>query len=185
MNDAFIAAVAGGFRRYHECHDVSVGELMMSMPISIRTRLDLAGGNRATLMRVAVPAGTKDPRERIAEIHRRTTRARGEKSLGYTDLIAAGLNTLPRSYVGSELRHVDFVASDVPGFPLPLQLGGVPVTKQYAFSPTLGASVNATLLSYIDTCAIGINVDTGAIPDYRVFHDCLTEGFEETMALAT
>ncbi|WP_445271808.1 WS/DGAT domain-containing protein, partial [Streptomyces sp. DSM 41978] len=133
-------------------------------------------------MRVAVPAGTTDPRERIAEIHRRTSRARGEKSLGYTDLIAAGLNTLPRCYIGSELRHVDFVASDVPGFPLPLRLGGIPVQMQYAFSPTLGASVNATLLSYVDTCAIGINVDTGAIPDYRVFRDCLAGGFEETVA---
>ncbi|MBN3508690.1 DUF1298 domain-containing protein [Mycolicibacterium septicum] len=185
LNDAFIAAVAGGLRRYHECHDVSVGELTMSMPISIRTRLDSVAGNRATLMRVAVPAGTTDPRERIAEIHRRTSRARGEKSLGYTDLIAAGLNTLPRCYIGSELRHVDFVASDVPGFPLPLRLGGIPVQMQYAFSPTLGASVNATLLSYVDTCAIGINVDTGAIPDYRVFRDCLAGGFEETVALAT
>lgn len=185
LNDAFIAAVAGGLRRYHERHDVSVGELTMSMPISIRTRLDPAAGNRATLMRVAVPAGTTDPRQRIAEIHQRTTSARGGKSLGYTDLIAAGLNTLPRCYIGSELRHVDFVASDVPGFPLPLRLGGVPVRMQYAFSPTLGASANATLLSYIDTCAIGINVDTGAIPDHRVFHDCLAEGFEETMALAT
>lgn len=184
LNDAFIAAVAGGLRRYHECHDVSVGELLMSMPVSIRTRLDAAAGNRATLMRVAVPAGTKDPLERVTEIHRRTTSVRGEKSLGYTDLIAAGLNTLPRSYVGSELRHVDFVASDVPGFPLQLRLGGVPVKMQYAFSPTLGASVNTTLLSYMDTCAIGINVDTGSIPDYRLFRDCLAGGFEETVALA-
>lgn len=183
LNDAFIAAVAGGLRRYHGCHDASVGELIMSMPISIRTRMDSPAGNRATLMRVAVPVGMADPSERIAEIHRRTTTARGEKSLGYTDLIAAGLNTLPRSYVGSELRHVDFVASDVPGFPAPLRLGGVPVKKQYAFSPTLGASVNATLLSYVDTCYIGINVDTGAIPDHRAFYACLAAGFEETMAL--
>ncbi|MCV7200869.1 DUF1298 domain-containing protein [Mycolicibacterium peregrinum] len=183
LNDAFIAAVAGGLRRYHECHDASVGELIMSMPISIRTRMDSPAGNRATLMRVAVPVGLADPRERIAAIHQRTRTARGEKSLGYTDLIAAGLNTLPRSYIGSELRHVDFVASDVPGFPEPLRLGGVAVKKQYAFSPTLGASVNATLLSYIDTCYIGINVDTGAIPDDHAFYACLAGGCEETMAL--
>ncbi|TVX97459.1 DUF1298 domain-containing protein [Mycolicibacterium porcinum] len=185
LNDAFIAAVAGGIRRYHECHDESVRDLIMSMPVSIRTSRDSAGGNRATLTRVAVPVGATDPTERIAEIHRRTTSAREERSLGYTDLIAAGLNALPRSYVGSELRHVDFIASDVPGFPVHLRLGGVPVKEQYAFSPTLGASVNTTLLSYVDTCSIGINVDTGAIPDYRVFRDCLAAGFEEVLTSAT
>jgi Wax ester synthase/diacylglycerol acyltransferase catalytic domain len=31
---------------------------------------------------------------------------------------------------------------------------------------------------------VGINVDTGAIPDYDVFYDCLVEGFEEVLALA-
>jgi hypothetical protein len=29
------------------------------------------------------------------------------------------------------------------------------------------------LLSYVDTCALGINVDTGVIPDFDVFYDCL------------
>lgn len=185
LNDAFIAAVASGIRRYHGCHGESVRDLIMSMPVSIRTSTDSVGGNRATLMRVAVPVGTTDPAERIAEIHRRTRSVRGEKSLGYIDLIAAGLNMLPGFYIGSELRHVDFIASDVPGFPAPLRLGGVSVKKQYVFSPTLGASVNTTLLSYVDTCSIGINVDTGAIPDYRVFRDCLAAGFVEVMASAT
>ncbi|MDH6194000.1 diacylglycerol O-acyltransferase [Mycobacterium frederiksbergense] len=184
LNDAFVAAVTGGIRLYHEYHRVPVGELMISMPISIRTPTDAAGGNRATLIRFPVPTGTTDPEQRIAEIHSRTTRARGEKSLGYTDLIAAGLNSLPRCYLGSELRHVDFIASDVPGFPAPLRLGDSPVRMQYAFSPTLGSSVNITLLSYVDTCAIGINVDTGAVPDHDTFHECLTAGFAETMGCA-
>jgi diacylglycerol O-acyltransferase / wax synthase len=107
LNDAFVAAVVGGLRRYHERHGVPVGELMVSMPISIRTPRDAAGGNRATLMRFPVPTGTTDPAERICEIHSRTTKARHEKSLGYNELIAAGLNLLPRCYLGSELRHVD------------------------------------------------------------------------------
>ena len=51
-------------------------------------------------------------------------------------------------------------------------------------APTIGAGVNVTLLSYVDTCAIGINVDTGAIPDFDVFYDCLVAGFDEVLALA-
>jgi hypothetical protein len=55
---------------------------------------------------------------------------------------------------------------------------------QYPFGPTIGAGVNVTLMTYVDTCALGINVDIGAIPDYDVFHDCLVAGFDEVLALA-
>lgn len=40
------------------------------------------------------------------------------------------------------------------------------------------------MLSYVDTCAVGIDVDTGAIPDFEDFYDCLVAGFEEVLALA-
>jgi diacylglycerol O-acyltransferase len=108
---------------------------------------------------------------------------RHERSLPYTQLIAGALNLMPRWYIGSVLRHVDFVASDVPGIPVPVFLGGARILKQYAFGPTIGAAVNVTLLTYADTCELGIDVDTGAIPDYDVFHDCLVEGFDEILAL--
>jgi len=58
------------------------------------------------------------------------------------------------------------------------------VRVQYAFGPTIGSAVNVTLLTYVDTCALGIDVDTGAIPDVEVFYDCLVEGFDEVLALA-
>ena len=54
---------------------------------------------------------------------------------------------------------------------------------QYAFGPTIGAAVNVTLLTYVDTCALGIDVDTGAIPDYDVFYECLVAGFDEVLAI--
>lgn len=185
LNDAFIAGIAGGLRRYHEAHQAPVTDLVVSMPISIRTRTDPAAGNRATLMRFQVPVGVADPARRIRVIHERTGQARHEKSLGHTGLIAAGLNVIPRWYVSNELRRVDFIASDVPGFPSPVSLAGAPVGMQYAFSPTMGAALNVTMFSYLDTCAVGINVDVGAVPDYHVFHDCLVEGFDEVLKLAT
>jgi hypothetical protein len=184
VNDAFLAAVAGGMRHYHEKHGVTVGELTVTMPISIRTADDPPGGNRATLMRFGVPAGIADPAQRIRVIHDRAGRVRHEKSLAHTELIAGGLNLAPLWYVSSVLRNVDFVASDVPGIPVPVFLAGARVRSQYAFSPTIGAAFNITLLSYVDTCALGINADTGAIPDFDVFFDCLVSGFDEVLALA-
>lgn len=184
LNDAFVAGVAGGLRRYHEEHGITVGDLHLTMPISLRTKTDDMGGNRITLMRFDVPVGEADPAARIKAVHQRAGAVRDEQSLPYTQLIAAALNLMPRWYIGSILRHVDFLASDVPGVPVPVFLGGAPVRAQYAFGPTIGASVNVTLLTYVDTCALGINVDTAAIPDFDVFHDALIEGFDEILSLA-
>ncbi len=184
LNDAFVAGVAGGLRRYHEKHGAAVGDLHLTMPISLRTKADDMGGNRITLMRFDVPVGEADPAARIRAIHQRTGAVRDERSMPYTQMIAGALNLMPRWYIGSVLRHVDFLASDVPGVPVPVFLGGAPVRAQYAFGPTIGSSVNVTLLTYVDTCALGINVDTAAIPDYDVFYDAIVAGFDEVLALA-
>lgn len=184
LNDAFVAGVAGGLRRYHEKHGISVDELHITMPISLRTDSDPMGGNRITLMRFDVPVGIADAAERIRQIHKRASRVRRERSLPFTQLIAGALNLMPRWYIGSILRHVDFVASDVPGVPIPVYLGGARVERQFAFGPTIGTAVNVTLLTYVDTCALGVDVDTGSIPDYDVFHECLVAGFDEVLALA-
>ncbi|BAV41336.1 wax ester/triacylglycerol synthase domain-containing protein [Mycobacterium ulcerans] len=184
LNDAFVAGVAGGLRLYHEKHGVGVGDLHLTMPISLRTDDDGMGGNRITIMRFDIPVGEADPAQRIKAIHERVSAVRQEKSLPHTQAIAGFLNLMPRWYIGSVLRHVDFLTSDVPGVPVPVFLGGAAVRTQYAFGPTIGAAVNVTLLSYVDSCALGINVDTVAIPDYDVFYSALVAGFDEVLALA-
>jgi diacylglycerol O-acyltransferase / wax synthase len=183
LNDAFVAGVAGGLRLYHEKHGVTVGDLHLTMPMSLREEGDAMGGNRITIMRFDVPVGTADPEERIRQIHDRTGKVRHEKSLPYTQWIAGALNMMPRWYIGSILRNVDFLCSDVPGIPVPVFLGGAKVLTQYGFGPTVGSAVNVTLLTYVDVCTLGIDVDTSAIPDYDVFMDSLVAGFDEVMAL--
>jgi diacylglycerol O-acyltransferase / wax synthase len=183
VNDGFVAAVTGGLRRYHERHGAPVDQLRMTLPISIRSPGDPAGGNRITLMRLSVPVGEPDPALRIPEVGRRCRAARHERSLPLTNGIAGVLNLLPRAVVGGMLKHVDFLASDVPGFPFPVFLAGARVERYVAFGPTIGASVNTTLLSYSGTCAIGVNIDTAAVPDAAVLTDCIREGFDEVLAL--
>jgi diacylglycerol O-acyltransferase len=184
LNDAFVAGIAGGLRRYHEKHGVTVGDLHLTMPISTRKDGDDMGGNHITLARFDVPVGLADPAERIHETRERTRKVRNEKSTPYIQIIAGAMNLMPRWYVGSVLRKVDFLASDVPGIPVPVYLAGAKVRVQYAFGPTIGSAVNVTLLTYVNTCALGIDVDTGAIPDVEVFRECLIAGFDEVLALA-
>ena len=183
VNDAFLAGVTGGLRRYHEHHGVAIGDLHVCMPVSLRTADDAAGGNRITLMRFDLPADVREPRERIRVTHRRAGFVRAEKSLPYTQLIAGALNLVPRWYIASILRNVDVLASDVTGIPVPVYIGGAKVLVQYPFGPTIGAGLNVTMMSYVDTCALGINADTGAIPDFDVLHACLVAGFEEVLSV--
>ena len=183
LNDAFLAAVAGGVRRYHERHEAEIGDLHVTMPLSLRTESDAIGGNRITLMRFDVPARIPRADTRMRAIHVRAQRMRSERSLPYTQAIAGALNLLPRSYLAAMLRHVDVLVSDVPGIPVPVWLGGAKVLVQYPFGPTIGSAVNVTLMSYVDTCAIGVDVDTGAVPDPEVFLECLREGFDEVLAV--
>ena len=184
LNDAFVSGIAGGLRRYHERHDIAVGDLHLTMPISVRTEDDAEGGNHITLARFDVPVGIADPATRITETRERTTKVRNERSTPYIQIIAGAMNLMPRWYIGSVLRKVDFLASDVPGVPIQVYLAGAKVKMQYAFGPTIGSAVNVTLLTYIDTCSLGIDVDTGAIPDFDAFYECLIEGFDEVLTLA-
>ncbi len=184
VNDAFLAAVTGGLRLYHETHSCRVDELRVTMPISIRTADDPVGGNRITLIRFLLPVGEADPVRRMSEIRLRTRRARKEPSLPYTDAIAGALNLLPANVVGSILRNVDFVASDVPGFTQRVYLAGAAVERYVAFGPTTGTAANVTMLSYAGECHVGVNIDTAAVPDPEVLVDCLRQGFDEIRGLA-
>jgi diacylglycerol O-acyltransferase len=183
LNDGFMAAVTGGLRRYHEHHGQPVDELRVTLPISVRTPQDPAAGNRITLARFTVPVALVDPVARIKAMGERCQAARKERSVPHANTIAGVLNLLPPGAVGSMLKHVDFLASNVPGIDFPVYLAGALMTGCVPFSPTIGSAVNVTLLSYNGTCEIGVTVDTAAVPDIETFMGCLAQGFDEVLAL--
>lgn len=183
LNDAFLAAVAGGFRRYHDRHGVMVNELRVTMPINLRTEGDRQGGNRITLMRFDIPVGRDDPAQRMREMGEVARRQRREPSIAFTEQVAVLLNNVPVQAVGGMMKHIDLVASNVPGFPGEVYVAGSRVESFYAFGPTTGASANVTLMSYRGVCHVGITTDNGAIAEPDVLRDCLQEAFEEIMAV--
>ncbi len=183
VNDAYLAVVTGGLRRYHQCHGTTAEYLRAVIPISLRTAQDTGWGNKITLMRLTVPVGEPDPAARMRLLHRLTEAAREEPSLPVTGAIAGVLNLLPVSYVGGILKHADLVASNVPGVPVPVYVAGSKVTGMFAFGPTIGTSLNTTLVSYAGTCDIGINIDTAAVPDPHVLLTCLQESAAEITSL--
>ena len=185
VNDAFVAGLTGGLRSYHLAHGVRVPTLRVTMPVSIRKPTDPVGGNRITLLRFPVPVDPPNPAERIARTAQIVSAWRKERGIDVTQGIAFGLNLAPRSYIQGILRRIEFVASDVPGLGQPVYIAGARVLAYYPFGPTIGTALNATLVSYVDTCNIGINIDVGAAPDADDLVAHLRKGFDEVLALPT
>ena len=189
LNDAFVAAVAGGLGRYHERHGAPVEQLRMTMPINIRDD-DTAGlaGTRFVPARFAVPIAITDPRERMAVIRDLVSRERAEPALALTEPIAGVLSRLPATVTtqvfGSMLKGIDFVSTNVPGSPIPVFLAGAALEAQFAFAPLSGSAANIALMSYCDEVHVGVNVDAAAVPDPDVVTACLHDGFDEIRKLA-
>src|SRR5690242_15579907 len=112
-----------------------------------------------------------------------------EPATALTDTLAGALNRLPDVAVtavfGGMLKNIDFVCTNIPGFPAAVYIGGSALTREYAFAPPSGAAVNVALLSHAGTCCIAINSDLAAIPDPTVLTECLEEGFDEILSLAS
>ena len=60
-------------------------------------------------------------------------------------------------------------------------IGGALLESFHVFGATLGSAANVTLMSYRDTCHIGVVTDSGAVVDPEVFRDCMARGFAEVM----
>ena len=186
LNDAFVAAVAGGFKRYHDHHDASASALRMSMPISVRNEAtENEAGNQFSPARFPVPLTVRDAVHRMKVISDLVARARTEPALQLTQPLAGALNQLPRelstALFGSMLKGVDFVTSNVPGAPFPVYLAGARIQNQFAFGPMTGAAANITLLSYVDELNMGFNIDPAAVPDTDLFMSAMQEGFDEVL----
>ncbi len=188
LNDAYLAALAGGMRRYHAAHGAECPALRVNMPVNLLRPDDPPGSNRFTPVRFTLPIDVADPLERMRRVGELARAERREPAVGMADLIAAVLNTAPpqitTAVMGSMLKSLDMVATNVPGLTEPVSLVGAPVLLQYAFAPPSGAALSAALLSYLDQCTIGVVVDTAAVPDPDVLARCLAEGCAEVLAVA-
>lgn len=188
LNDAFLAALVGGMRRYHALHGVEVGSLRINVPVSTRSTGSSADSdatsNAVSIARIELDAAERDVPTRFAQAAAAVSAARDEPALHYADLAADASRLLPVSVIAGVAKASDLTASNVPGLPAPVWLGGVALERLYPIVPTMGASVNVTMLSYARAhCSIGVSMDDVAVRDPDVLMECLAEGFAEIGAV--
>jgi WS/DGAT/MGAT family acyltransferase len=189
LNDAFVAAVTGGLRIYHERHHQPVDELRMTMPVNLRGDDDAGkqAGNQFAPARFSVPISISDPLERIRELHGRVLEQRSERALPLAEEVSGVLTRLPRAlsvgFIGSMLKAIDFVTSNVPGPPFTVYSSGARVDTMVGFGPLSGSALNVTLFSYDGRVQMGINSDPAAVPDPDLLVDSLQKGLDEVLSV--
>ena len=187
VNDAYLAAVLGGIRRYHDKSGYPLDEITVAVPVSLRAADGDQGGNRFAGARFAGPAGETEPARRVQQVHDLVKAARAEPALDMFRTFAPVFARLPSAALGSlralAMSH-DVQVSNIPGYPSPVYLAGQAVLRTYAFGPVPGVAAMIVLVSHVGTCYVGVNVDPDAVRDPELFDACLQDGFAEVLALA-
>ena len=183
LNDALVVAVANGLNRYHTAMGAPVERLRMGMAINKRfaDRADRSG-NEFVPARFEVPIAIEDPIEHMRAMRDLIRAQRAEPMLSLMEPLASFVSRLPRFVVTNlftaALSGQDFNVSNVPGADIEVYFAGSTVVAQYPIGPLGGAAVNVTLLSYLDTAYIGLNLDRAAITEIDLFVDCIQHGLE-------
>jgi WS/DGAT/MGAT family acyltransferase len=185
VNDVFLAGVLGGLRQYHAKRDSKPPSLRVGIPVSTRqagTQDDMRNQFAPLLLRV--PLQLADPVERIRLVHELVEAARHQPVFDVLEQATSLLRRTPGCLrlIARLLSAADVLASNVPGSPVDLYLGGARVVDVVPLGPRGGTGLNLTLVSHVDSIRIGVNMDPVAIPESTVLIDCLRSGFDETLA---
>lgn len=179
LNTAFLTAAADAASCYHVEMGVPVESLRASMVVSTRTAD--SGANAFSLARLLVPTGEMPIDERFRAIHEATGMARAASATAGLDTLAAISSTMPTSLLTRIARQqsqtVDFATSNVKGSPVPVYVAGAQLLEIYPIGPLGGVAFNLTLMSYVGSLDMALNIDTAAVTDPDLLVRCLDRSF--------
>lgn len=193
VNDAILAIIGGGLRRYLVDKDELPEPSLTAMaPISVRQDGEKAAlGNLVSAMVVSLGTHIEDPLERLAHIHldavnsKGLTNAVGARTLtDYSQLIPSGLAGLgARLYTRLGVANAtapvfNVVATNVPGSRVPLYFCGARMVKMFGLGPIFDSmGLINTIYSYVDDIAISFTCDRDMMPDPAAYADALRSSF--------
>jgi WS/DGAT/MGAT family acyltransferase len=194
VNDAVLATIAGGLRRYLEVRGLNPDriELKAMCPVNVRTADEhLALGNRVSMMVAPLPVGIYDPRERYRQVQTAMSqiKASGESArmtriLDLMTLLPPPLQTAA-GWLQVQSAPVNTICTNVPGPPVSLYSQGVRLDALVPLVPLAqGIGLAFAMLSYADTLTIGLTLDPALIRDGERIVECIAASFEELRALA-
>ncbi|MEJ7800991.1 MAG: wax ester/triacylglycerol synthase domain-containing protein [Ilumatobacter sp.] len=181
LNTAFLTAAADAASAYHIKMGQPVESLRASMAISTRT--EDSGSNAFSLARLLVPTGDMPIDERFRAVHEATQIAREASKSAGLDTLATVTTALPTSLITRLARQqgqtIDFATSNVKGAPMPIYICGAQLVEIYPIGPLGGVAFNLTLMSYLGSLDMALNIDTAAIVEPELLASCLDRSFKQ------
>ena len=183
VNDAYLAALAGGLRRFLLDRGDSVDSIVVRAIVPVSGRLperhDRTGesvqpGNLASAMFVVLPTDVEDARARLAAVAARTAEQKARKVPAATAAVVRMADHIPavllargaRAYGRSGQGRVNLVASNVRGPATPQHLLGHRLIELIPWVPTAEeVRVSTAMVTCAGRLTIGITGDAAALPD--------------------
>ncbi|GAA4908644.1 WS/DGAT/MGAT family acyltransferase [Actinomycetospora succinea] len=179
VNDAFLAVLAGGLRRWIDHHAGTVTDLRVRVPVSL-PREDPSAGNRDSAFDLPLPVHVTDPLERLRAVHELTTARKDARDAALLDDLLHHLADVspPLRRVCDRLRATarafTVSVSDVPGPREPVAVLGRRVRATWPLAEIgFHHALRVTAASMVDVLSFGVTVDPGLVPDVDVLADGL------------
>jgi diacylglycerol O-acyltransferase len=192
VNDAVLAVVSGGLRRWLESMHGRLGPIRVKVPVSLHHAPgpgegdEDEPGNRDSFFCLDLPLGPEDPLERLAEVHRSTRIRKDCHDAEHLDALMIRLGHVPRLRTFAErvLAHPRSFAlnvSNVPGPRRPVSVVGTPVRSLHSLAEIrehhalriavvsladhlhFGLTADPTLVSDVDRLAADLESEAGAL----------------------
>jgi hypothetical protein len=177
VNDAFLAVLAGGLRRWVDHHAGTVTDLRVRVPVSL-PREDPSAGNRDSAFDLPLPVHVTDPLERLRAVHELTTCRKDAADAALLDDLLHRLAEVspPLRHVVDRLRATarafTVSVSDVPGPRTPVAVLDRRVRATWPLAEIgFHHALRVTAASMVDVLSFGVCVDPGLVPDVDVLAD--------------
>jgi WS/DGAT/MGAT family acyltransferase len=174
LNDVILALSAASLRRYLLELDALPEEPLIAMvPVAIRAKDDVGGGNAVGAILASLATDIADPGERLAEIVASTREAKQQLQgmskaaiLQYSAmLLAPSLAQMIPSTAGHVRPTFNVVISNVPGPETPLYFRRAKLDAAYPMSiPVHGQALNITCNSYAGSMCFGFTGCRDTVP---------------------
>lgn len=184
VNAAYCAGLFSGLRLYHEAHGVRA----LSIPAAITLPTTGAGprtGNRFNGGKFAGPLDEPDPKSLCRALDQQLARVMPPFPPAALDLVLGCVNQLPTALLMPLARSLgrssDIQISHVVAPARAAYVSGAHIDGAWAFGPAPGCAVMALLLTRANKAALGLTLDTAAIPDPAEFVACIARGFTDLL----
>ena len=201
INDAMLAIVSGGMRKYLDSKDETPEHSLVSgCPIDVRSAEErAAGGNMVGFMNVNIRSDIDDPAERLAAIHEESQNAKNyAETLGprfavdLTDVMPGNVLSLAvRTAAATGLSEASVmfntVVTNVPGPPYQLYMCGAALVDAISLGPLLPNVglfhiVYSAVQNKKGTIVLSFTADRDMLPDPAWYAECLQASFDELYA---